>query len=396
MSKRGTSFFSKVGRGGYKTHFKGSGKRRKFNFSLDIGSDVVFDYKDAILLGRVTSKIAESKYIVIPNGGGDNEVHVTWQNNPHPVNDVKLTSTTHINIGDVVLVQHSLDMNFVVLVPSTVIEINKNHLWVKPDDKHSRLCIKIPICHAYHTKKNYKLDPHLSTTNISPSDINIVKLMLLTTQAELVHITKVKDHVQQQLTQTTNETVILRSKVSELTQLYKQSCTIIQQLTHQLLQEHKTSHQMATLQATLLQKEEELTNYQKQLISSQAEVADLRLQVQTQELELQHLSNQLDQTLTTNKEELAAQQTKHDEQIASLKATHQEQLASEKAKQDHHLETRPTPLPNIIEARPAGNDKRMATYMRLEVPGPSNPSSEASAKSLARRAKQLEEVCNLN
>ena len=57
-----------------------------------------------------------------------------------------------------------------------------------------------------------------------------------------------------------------------------------------------------------------------------------------------------------------------------------------------HLEVRPTQNPNLIEACPSGQNKRMPTYMRLEVPGSSNPSSDASTKTLARRAKQLEEV----
>ena len=44
-----------------------------------------------------------------------------------------------------------------------------------------------------------------------------------------------------------------------------------------------------------------------------------------------------------------------------------------------HLEVRPTQNPNLIEACPSGQNKRMPTYMRLEVPGSSNPNSDASS-----------------
>ena len=108
-------------------------------------------------------------------------------------------------------------------------------------------------------------------------------------------------------------------------------------LLNQLLIGHQTSHQMATLQATLLQKDDELSSNQKQPISSQAEVADLRLQVKTQSLELKRLSQQL------KEEQVASLQAAHEEHVASLKATQNQQMASEKAK---HLEVRTTPNPN--------------------------------------------------
>ena len=107
-------------------------------------------------------------------------------------------------------------------------------------------------------------------------------------------------------------------------------------LLNQLLIGHQKSHQMETLQATLLQKDDKVSSNQKQLISSQAEVADLRLQV-NQSLELKRLSQQL------KEEHVASLQVAHEEHVASLKATQNQQMASEKAK---HLEVRTTPYPN--------------------------------------------------
>ena len=398
MAKR-KSHTSKVGRHGAKSYFKKGAKKRKYSFDLEIGSDVIFEFKSAILLGSVKSKLADSKYIVVPKDGGSNEIPVTWQNHPCPVNDVEITSTNDIEIGDTVLVQHSLDTNFIVLVPSTIVEIYVNNVWVKPDDEHSRLCIKAPLHNVYWPRREYKLNTNLDT-NIPPSDINIIKLVLQTTQAELLNITKVRDDVRQQLEVHSKFNVKLKQRVTELEELYRQSCMTITALQNQLLTSHQTSHQMVTLQATLLQKDDELSTNQKQLISSQAEVADLRLQVKTQSLELKRLSQQLKEERTSHEEQVASLQAAHEEQVASLQAAHEEhvaslkethnqQMASEKAK---HLEVRPTPNPNLIEARPSGQTKRMSTYMRLEVPESSNPSSDASTKSLARRAKQLEEV----
>ena len=85
-------------------------------------------------------------------------------------------------------------------------------------------------------------------------------------------------------------------------------------LQNQLLIGHQTSHQMETLHVTLLQKDDKLSFNQKQLISSQAEVANLRLQDKTQSLELKHLSQQL------KEEQVASLQEAHEEHVALLKS----------------------------------------------------------------------------
>ena len=172
---------SKVGRGGKKSYYKAGRKKQKYSFELELESEVIFEHNDQILLGRVKTKVAESKYTIQPVEGGLSEIIVTWQNHPRPVNDAKITSSEDIEVGDVVLVQHSMDMGFAVWVPSTAVEIHANHIWVKPENNHSKLCIKVAVSNAFHPRKAYKLNTNIDS-NISPSDVNIVSQHFQTEQ----------------------------------------------------------------------------------------------------------------------------------------------------------------------------------------------------------------------
>ena len=303
------NMFAKGSAGKRKHYF--TGKRRKKQKTkteqVSEGDVVVFESRDrlfkGVICGRSDDDVVGDCYVIKPDTDSERKDFVPYNSNVKPLSELHLAENDIAKGLSVLVTWEELD-GFISLEPAVILEVCDTHCWVKAKDGNAQQVNKDEMCRL--PRKDLALpDDEAITCTVDESNINVIRLVLHTTQQQLVQVTETYHRTKQELSAVSSNGHELASKNIELNNICVEAIEKVQALEKQLSSAVTKSRGDHTLYNVISEQKQMLDYQSMKIIALEKQIITLREEHQTQQASmatqiqvLQEENAQLQQTIT--------------------------------------------------------------------------------------------------
>ncbi|XP_072037706.1 uncharacterized protein [Amphiura filiformis] len=392
-------------RGEVKRYFKQGATKRKYMVDLVDGSDVVFECRQKVFVGRGSLKDGDNSYKV-HSESHHKEYTISWQAHPVMLNELQI-SIADLKKGDTYFVVWQVLDDYLQLIPAQVVDVYDTYAWMKPDPSCHEGCLKVDGDNIYRLNRDkHELHHDVETLQVTMNhdEVNVAWLLLQASQTQLENLGTTYTSTLQQLKLKCKETDKLEEKIKELNAINKDASEAIQQFRAKLVKSESLNQAANTLYKVISEQKDKIDAQEKQLLECDIIIRELQAAYyqQTQELiaatshvaELEKQNAELKNTINAmTSESQAEQQQKTDDAAKRVQVDELEKEIHELKEQVRDMTEEKQKLYQVnhgasntihVTARPAGTQKRGASFIPL--PRPTNPSSSANRRTLKSRS----------
>ncbi|XP_072022414.1 uncharacterized protein [Amphiura filiformis] len=358
-------------------------KKRKVDQLVFVKDDVVV-YESAggkvfkgVVFGKCETCIHTGGcYLIRPeSASNDGRLdHVTATSNPRLLESLLINEELKANMT-VLVTWQELEDGFVELKPARLVDVQDGFCWVHTKDGNLFRVGKEEMCNILEESQSIH---YTNRTRVNEENVNVIRLVLHTTQTQLNQLASTYTNVKAQLEYAVQNEQELSQKNVELSHLLKESIEKIQELEKQLsnsLTQNQANHTLYNLVSC---QNELLDEKAKQILDLQKNITNLREEHQQQQQELHNRITALEEELKQTQNETKETNAEKDALVHMLKAQHKASL-------------KPDPYQSNNQVIGLRKDKtRYQTYMKVELP--MKRSSVTNIKTLKRRAEKLHEI----
>ena len=379
------SFGSKGKRGQHKRYYKGKYSRHKSKqpvVQFGIGMQIVFLKDSQILVGYVSEVIKSGHYMVSPNPNSQSAVKhiVSKDNQPKLASSLRLDANL-IQLSKEVLTIWDFMSDFMILIPTKIVQISDSNIWVRPSPdtyphavnvELSALCIN-PYPETYLSTLSEWND------EVDAGDVSFISSMFKITQRELQTVQAAYNAAHRTLSHVSEQNEVVERKYLQLNSLHVNAKETIRQLTAELHSiQNVTSKKIASLEQIVAKQRQALSEYKIALHAQNQQVNETQIKWRSERRKVTNLIKENDEL-----------------KIKIMELSQEKSVQDLTNKSTRLMEMRPSTSsdrmpPNVVMSRKLGSTKRHSAYIPVVLPDVS--SSEASARSLENRAKQLTQV----
>ena len=378
-------------KGKRKSYFKGKHKKhkksKKTELQLDVNELVV--YKSAagrLFKGVVTKKCdvcTESCYVVKPEADShpDREDHVSLKSAPNMIKNLTILDAELVPGTSVLCTWQVLDDGFVECKPAIIVDVHEGYCWLETMNNDLVRVGKDEICKSPVPVQI--INPAQSATTTNHQNVNVIRLVLHATQAQLNTTRLVYDRTKSDLENTNVTNLELGEKTQKLDELLQQSLGKIEELNKQLSNAVTATQKEQTLYMLITEQKDILDTQAKHIIALEKTILDVRQEFQAQKEEINLLKNRVNGLQNTN-QELSAENNVLSDRNAFLAA---QQQATLRPKPEGTHENQ-----DVVMLR---GEKKKSYQSFIRINKPTKTSKTLDKKMLKRRADKLHEASHL-
>ncbi|XP_072016247.1 uncharacterized protein [Amphiura filiformis] len=365
----------------YYTGKRSKSKKMKLDHGVEFtkGEVVVYESGSKIYKGIIDGRSieVEGSFVVKPEIESVRRDIVPESCNIKRLKELCLEENEYVKGMTVLVTWEEAEGGFIMLVPALVVEVSSSYCWVKSGGGVTRegsmqKVNKDEMCKIISEDQVMKDDENMNTEqyDIEQNNINVVRLVLHTTQEQLCQLTETYNRTKEKLAAATTNACQLAEQNVELNNILIAAVGKIKSLEEELSKAVTKTQADKTLYALIATQRDNLDYQSKRIVALEKKILDLRREHQLQKgamsKQLQELEDE-NRQLRDSLNELSRQK-------------------------DTWLQSKPSSKPGVLQTRDI-NMKKYASYIQVE--SVKKASSNVNEKILKKRADKLNEVLNV-